>query len=100
MGEGETAQAEPRYATVMALPPHDFSSAVFRAAVYTDPVRVRVRLSVDRIGEADICVTALAPGSRFIVSGPPERPWHAILACEESGQFAVSRAPARPPEAA
>lgn len=79
--------------TALALPPYDSSSAVFRAAVYSHPEVVWMR-----VGNVGLRVDEMAPGTTVRVLGPGERPWRALLTCEEAGWYAVSRVPVPPPD--
>lgn len=96
----ETAEPAPECVRVLALPPYDYSSMAFRAAVYTNPDAVRFRIRVDTVGDVDLRVTDMSPGTTFSVRGPVERPWLVLLTCEEAGWYTVSRAPVQPPDVA
>lgn len=98
-GEGEAEAEVAEFATVRALAPYDDTSITFRTAVYKHPELVRVRLSVDGLGDVDLRVAELVPGASFIVRGPDERPWQVLLTCEEAGWYSVARWPVAAPDA-
>lgn len=84
-----------------ALPPWNASSATFRAAVYSVPEDVWLYgRDMDGDPDAKIRVSDMYPGTRFLVHGGSDarRRWQVLLTCGESGHFAVSRAPAAPPD--
>jgi hypothetical protein len=84
-----------------ALPPWSFAAPVFRAAVCAYPEDVWLE-APDLHGDPDarIRVSDLHPGTRILVNGSRDNGhrWQVILTCDQAGQFAVSRAPAAPPE--
>lgn len=82
--------------TITALPPHNASSIVFRTAVYQDPSQVKIRIPAD-IGDVDIWVAEMLPGTQFIVRSGDEQPgWTALLTCQSGGLFRITDAAARP----
>lgn len=93
------AEPAPEYVRVLALPPYDYSSMAFRAAVYTNPEVVWIN-ALTQVGGFEMRISEMLPDTGFLVLGPGERPWQVLLTCEEAGWYTVSRAPVQPPDAA